>query len=47
MESKVSVVARVNTNLPDGRFVRAGEKVEVSREYVDRLKRERDLSFII
>lgn len=39
--------ARENTNLPDGTFVKKGERIKVSAEYVGRLKREKDNSFII
>jgi hypothetical protein len=44
-QSKVKLTARVNADLPDGRFVREGESFEVDQEYADRLKSERDTRF--
>jgi len=41
------VTAKINTRLPDGTFVREGETIEVSKDFVERLVREKDNSFII
>lgn len=39
-EEMAIVTAKQNTFLADGTFVKAGEKVEVAREYAERLKKE-------
>ena len=39
--------ARQNVKLPNGTFVAQGEKIKVSKAYVERLRREKDNSFII
>lgn len=41
----VTLVATRNTQLADGTFVAEGDEVEVTQEYADALKAERDTSF--
>lgn len=45
-EETVILTATENTTLADGTFVAKGEKVEVSTEYADRVKKENNRSFI-
>jgi len=42
---KVILTATKNTFLADGTFVKQGDKVELSREYAERLKKERANNF--
>ena len=44
-EEKVTLTAVENTQLADGTFIAEGEKVEVTREYAERVKRENNKSF--
>ena len=46
-EGKVILTAVENTQLADGTFIAQGEKVEVTAEYAERVKRENNKSFII
>ena len=41
------VTAKQNARLADGTFVGEGEKVEVTKEYAERLKAEKNKTFII
>lgn len=45
-EETVILTATENTTLADGTFVAKGEKVEVPKEYADRVKKENNRSFI-
>lgn len=45
--NNMSITAKVNVHLPDGRFVKAGESVEVSQAYKARLVTEKDNRFIL
>ena len=45
--SKVEITAKENAVLFDGRLVKKGESVLVSKDYVARLKMEKDTRFII
>lgn len=44
-EEKVILTAVENTQLADGTFIAQGEKVEVTKEYAERVKRENNKSF--
>lgn len=44
-EELVTLTAVENTQLADGTFIAKGEKVEVTREYAERVKRENNKSF--
>lgn len=44
-QEKVVLTATKNTFLADGTFVKQGDKVEVSREYADRVKKEKANNF--
>jgi hypothetical protein len=45
-EETVVMTAVENTTMADGTFVFKGQKVEVPREYAERVKREQNKSFI-
>jgi hypothetical protein len=45
-QEKVTLTATENTTLADGTFVAKGEKVEVTKEYADRIELEKNKSFI-
>jgi len=44
-QEKVVLTATKNTFLADGTFVKQGDKVEVSREYADRVNKEKANNF--
>lgn len=46
-KDKVTLIAVENTFLADGTFIAKGEKVEVSKEYADRVERENNKSLKI
>ena len=46
-EDKVILTAVENTTLADGTFIAKGEKVEVTAEYAERVKAEKNKSFKI
>ena len=43
----LTVIAQKNTQLPDGTFVAKGKEVEVTAEYMERLKQAKEKDFII
>ena len=43
----LTVIAQKNTQLPDGTFVAKGKEVEVTAEYMERLKKAKEKDFII
>lgn len=43
----LTVIAQKNTQLPDGTFVAKGAEVEVTAEYMKRLKQAKEKDFII
>jgi hypothetical protein len=45
--NKVEIKAINNTTLANGKFVKKGDKVEVSREYAERIKQENNKHFKI
>jgi len=44
-KKKVTLTATRNTNLANGKFVKKGEQVEVTAEYAERVKKEKNKSF--